>query len=184
MKTNEIEKFRLTADEAEYIKDLIIRNQYVIKSEVRMILRDKFEQIGEDCISEIYFLACKKISVLKKHEKPDAWIALASRKVAQNMARKHNTLLKNSTNVEITDIVVKDDVFEDALYNIWMENGAIDMLLNTLTPHEHEIYSLIYKKRLSSKEVAKIMGVSDSTVRNIVATIKRKIKTAIKTKLF
>ena len=184
MKTNEKEVFRLTSDEAEYIRDLIIRNEYIIRAEVRLVLRDKFEQIGDDCISEIYFLACKKIAVLKKHAKPDAWITLASKKVAQNMARKHDTFLKNSTDDEITDASVEDNIFEDALYNIWMEDGSIDKLLNTLTPHEREIYDLIYKKRLSSKEVAILMGTSDSTIRNTVAKIKQKIKNAIETILF
>lgn len=184
MKTNEKEHFRLTADEAEYIKDLIIRNEYIIRAEVRSILREKFSQIGEDCIGEIYLLACKKIEVLKKHENPDAWITLVSKKVAQNMARKHNTILNRAADEEIMDIETKDDVFEDALYNIWLEDGSIDKLLNTLTPHEREIYNLIYKKRLPSKEVAKLMGRSDSTIRNTVAAIRRKIKSGIKTKLF
>ena len=65
-----------------------------------------------------------------------------------------------------------------------MEDGSIDKLLNTLTPHEREIYDLIYKKRLSSKEVAILMGTSDSTIRNTVAKIKQKIKNAIETILF
>ncbi len=184
MKTNEKEVFRLTTDEAEYIRDLIIRNEYIIRAEVRLVLRDKFEQIGEDCIGEIYLLACQKITVLKKHEKPDAWITLAAKRVAQNMVRKHNTLLKRSTDEEIIDVGTEDNVYEDALYNIWMEDGSIDKLLNTLTPHEREIYNLIYKERLPSKEAAKIMGVSDSTIRNTVAMIKRKIKNAVDTKLF
>lgn len=184
MKNNEKEVFRLTSDEAEYIRDLIIRNEYIIRAEVRLVLRDKFEQIGEDCISEIYLLACRKIVLLKKHEKPGAWITVAARKVAQNMARKHNTLLKNSTDDEIVDVGTEDNVFEDALYNIWMEDGSINKLLNTLTPHERKIYDLIYKKRLPSKDVAKLMGTSDSTIRNTVVKIKRKIKNAIETKLF
>ena len=184
MRTSKKETFRLTADEAEYIRDLIIRNEYIIRAEVRSVLREMFDQIGADCISEIYLLACQKIAVLKKHAKPDAWITLASRKVAQNMARKHNTILKRSTDDEITDIGIEDNVFEDALYNIWIEDGSIEKLLNTLTPHEREIYNLIYKHRLPSKDVAKLKGVSDSTVRNTVVTIKRKIRNAIETKLF
>lgn len=184
MKTNEKEVFRLTSDEAEYIKDLIIKNEHIIRAKVRSILQDKYGQLGEDCISEIYLLACKKIAVLKKHGNPDGWIMVAASRIAQNMARKHNTLMKNSTDVEITDVSAAVHVFEDALYDIWMEEGSIDKLLNTLTPHEREIYDLIFKKRLSSKEAAILMGISDSTIRNTVAKIKRKIKNAIETELF
>lgn len=183
MNTNDKEEFHLTADEAKYIEDLIIRNEYIIRAEVRSILRENFRLIGEDCIGEIYFLACKKIAVLKKHENPDAWIAVASKKVAQNMGRKHNTLLKHTTSEELGDVGIENNVFEDALYNIWMENGSINKLLDTLTPHERDIYDLIFKMRLPTKEAAKLMGCSDSTIRNTVAAIKRKIKNAIETKL-
>ncbi len=184
MNTNEKEVFRLTADEAEYIEDLIMRNEYVIRAAVKLVLREKFEQVGEDCISEICVLACKKIAILKKHENPDAWIAVASRKVAQNVARKHTTITKKTRHDEITDKGSLSDVFEDAVYNIWMEDGAIDKLLNTLTPHEREIYDLIYKRRLTAKTAADSLGISASTVRNTVAIIKRKIKSAVETKLF
>ncbi len=184
MQNKEEVKLCLSPDEAEYIQDLIIRNQYIIRAEIRSVLKEKFEQIGEDCIGEIYLLACEKIDVLKKHKNPDGWIIIAARKVALNMGRKHNTILNKSTEAEIEDMPIDDNVFEDALYNIWLENGSIDKLLDVLTPHEREIYNLLYKRRLPSNKAAEIMKVSDSTIRNINRTIKKKIKNAIETKLF
>ncbi len=177
-------KLRLTAEEAEYIKDLIVRNEHIIRAQIKTVLKDKYKNIGEDCISELYLLACKKIDILKNHKSPKGWIIVASKNVALNMARKQNTILKNSTKEEIKDHKTEDDIFEEALYNIWIENGSIEKLLNTLTPYEREIYDMIYKQGIPQKHVAKIKGVSDSTIRNIVANIKKKIKTAIETKLF
>lgn len=184
MKVTESQKLRLTAEEAGYIEELILRNEYIIRAEVRSVLQDKFEQIGEDCISEIYLLACEKITVLKKHKNPDGWIVVAARNVAHNMARKHNTILNRTSEHILENIHIGEDVFDDALYNIWMRDGSIEKLINTLTPHEREIYELIYIKRLKPKEAAKLMCISDSTVRNIVAMIKKKIKNALETKLF
>ncbi len=184
MKTSEKESFHLTPEEADYIEDLIIRNEYMIRAAVKSVLQEKYEYLGEDCISEIYYLACKKIKKLKKHEKPDAWIIVASRKVALNEARKYNTYINHTTDEKVINIPAIDTVFEDALYNIWLEEGVIDKLLNLLTPHERKIYELLYKKRLPPKEVAKIIGVSESTIRNINSTIKKKIKKAINTENF
>ena len=152
LKVNQNKKFHLTTEESGYIEELIIRNEFIIRAEVRSVLQEKFEQIGEDCISELYLLACEKIEVLKQHENPDGWIIVASRNIAHNMARKHNTLLNRTRDEEITNISLEDDVFEDAVYSIWMTNGAIEKLLDTLTPHERKVYELIYIKHLKSKK--------------------------------
>lgn len=184
MKTNDKEKLCLTSDEAEYIKNLVLRNKYVIQAVAKSVLQEKYEYMVEDCVSEVYCLACTKAKKLIKHEKPDAWIVVATRKVALNMARKQETRLRRTADKEVDTVSVPDTVFENALYNIWLEKGVIEEILSTLTPHEREIYELLYKKRLTSKQTAEIMGVSDSTIRNINSTIREKIKNAIKTKLF
>lgn len=184
MDTNEKKTVCLTSEEAEYINELLERNEYIIRAQIRTVLKEKFNQIGEDCISELYLLACEKVSVLKTHKNPDAWLVIASKNVANNMARKHTALLQNITDEEITNVKIETDVFEDALYNIWIQEGSIERLLSLLTPREREIYDLLYKERQTAKQVSEKLGVSDSTVRNIALAIKKKIKNAIETKLF
>ncbi len=184
LNTIENGKLRLTADEAEFIKDLIIRNESVIRAVVRSELHEDFDLLGEDCVAEIYLLACKKVAVLKNHENPEGWLSVASRRVAQNVKRKNATISEHYIDTEVTDIAGKNDIFEEALYNVWIENGSIDKLLGVLTPREREIYELVYKKRIKSNEAANILGVSDSTVRNTAASIRRKIKDAAKDMLY
>ena len=96
------------------------------------------------------------------------------------MARKLFIKTKNALNNEISDIPHEETGYEEVIYKIWLENNSIKKLLDTLTAHEREIYELIYKEKLTSKQVAIRLGISDSTVRNLNANIKAKIKKAIK----
>ena len=58
----------------------------------------------------------------------------------ENIAKSYQTDLE----CVLIDIPVADNVFEDALYNIWLDEGVIDKLLDKLTPHEREVYNYLY----------------------------------------
>ena len=174
----------LTSEECDFIEQLIIRNQAVLRSVIRLALGESFHLMGEDCLSELFLLMCEKIHILKNHENPDGWAIVAAKNIAQNAIRKHNTISNHTAAKEIEDIPVEDNVFQNALYNIWLEEGVIEKLLDKLTPHEREIYDYLYRKRLTSKKVAEIMGISHSTVRNIAAKIKKKIHNELDEKIF
>lgn len=169
----------LTSEECNYIEKLIIKNQSIVRAVIRTTLGERFELLCDDCISELYLLMCERINKLKNHENPDGWIVVAAKNIAINAMRKHNTQLKHTITEEIIDIPVEDNVFESALYNIWLKDGVIEKLLDKLTPHEREIYNYLYQKRLPPKKVAEIMGLSHSTIRNINAKIKKKIQNGL-----
>ena len=173
----------LTSEECDYIEKLIIKNESILRSVIRSALGERFDQLGEECMSDLYLLMCEKINKLKNHENPDGWIVVAAKNIALNAIRKHNTQLKHTSAEERIDIPVEDNVFESALYNIWLKDGVIEKLLDKLTPHEREVYNYLYRKRLPSKKVAELMGVSHSTIRNINANIKRKIKREMNEKI-
>ena len=183
MTNTEKRKYILSTEDCEFIEKLILKNASVVRAVIYSVLGESFEQIGEECISDLYLLMCEKIDKLKNHENPDGWVVVAAKNIAQNAIRKHNTCLNHTTAEEIIDIPVADNVFEDALYNIWLDEGVIDKLLDKLTPHEREVYNYLYRKRLPSKKVAELMGVSYSTIRNINANIKRKIKREMNEKI-
>ena len=183
MNNAEKRSYVLTLEECDYIEKLIINNESILRSVIRSALGERFDQLGEECMSDLYLLLCEKIDKLKNHENPDGWVVVAAKNIAQNAMRKHNTCLNHTTAEEIIDIPVADNVFEDALYNIWLDEGVIDKLLDKLTPHEREVYNYLYRKRLPSKKVAELMGVSHSTIRNINANIKRKIKREMNEKI-
>ena len=170
----------LIPEECNFIETLILKNESIVRSVLKSALCEKFDQLGEECIGDLYLLMCEKIDKLKQHENPDAWMIVAVKNIAFNAIRKYNLRLKHTSNEELTDIPVPDNVFERALYDIWLQDGFIDKLLDKLTPHERQIYNYLYRKRLPTKKVAEMLGVSESTIRNINATIKKKIKNGIK----
>lgn len=105
----------LTSEECDYIEKLIIKNESILRAVIRSALGERFDQIGEDCISDLYLLTCEKIDYLKNHKNPDGWIVVAAKNIALNAIRKHNTQLKHTRAEEIIDIPVEDNVFESAL---------------------------------------------------------------------
>lgn len=177
-------KQKLTPEESEFLHDLLTKNKKNIRRAVFVVLKDNFKLYGEDCISEVSLLAIKSVKVLKKHKNPSGWLVVASKKVAANYIRKEYTRLKN-TGIEIIYDIPTDAnaIYEDALYDIWMENGTIEMLIQELTPREKEVYSLLYQEGLTSKQAGERLGISASTVRNIAVGIKDKIYYAVKKKL-
>ena len=166
----------LDSKDCEFIENLLIKNQTILRSVIRSALGEKYDQIGDECISDLYLLMCIKINELRSHESPDGWLVVAARHVANNAARKYNVQLKRTASNEPTDIPSDDDVFESMLYNLYLKAGLIEKLLNSLTPNELKVYNYLYVDCLSCKQVAEIMGVKDSTIRNINANIKKKIQ--------
>ncbi len=184
MNNAEKRTYALTSEECKFVENLIANNEYIVRSVLRSALGEKFDQLGAECISDLYILLCEKIRFLKQHENPDGWMVVAAKNIALNAIRKHNTLINHAIAAEITDIRVEDNVFENALYSIWLNDGVIDKLLDKLTPHEREIYDYLYRERLTSKQVAEIMKTSDSTIRNINARIRKKIQKELNEKYF
>lgn len=184
MNNAEKREYVLTSEECDYIEKLIAKNEAVVRNTIRMALGEEFERLGEDCISELYLLMCEKIDTLKEHRYPDGWIVIAAKKIAYGILRKDRVRSGFISAERTRNIRAGDDVFENALYNIWMEDGVIDKLLASLTPHELEIYDYLYHKRLTAKKTAEILGLSASTVRNIDASIRRKIQKGINEDVF
>lgn len=184
MKTSEKEKICLTAEETAYIRELIIENEYIIRAQIKEKLKGKFAYLGEECIGDLYLLACQKAHVLINHPNPVGWLIIAARNIVKNAERKYKTVVDKTIDKELTDIPSGDQVIEDALYNIWMQEGSIERLLALLSPREREIYEMLYKEKRTSIQTANILGISDSTVRNIALTIKKKIKDGIEKELF
>lgn len=181
---NKKDKEKLTPEQAEFLDDLLSKNRNNIKRAVSAVLKDNFKLHGDDCISEVSLLAIKKVKKLQKHNNPNGWLMVASKKTAANYIRKEYTRLKNTGREIVCDIPTDSNaVYEDALYNIWMEDGTIEKLLNELTPREKEVYELLYKQDMTSKQAGERLGISASTVRSIDADIKDKIKYAVKKKI-
>lgn len=163
----------LTEKQRAFLDGLIRENKHYISNTVLNTLGKPFSFLYEDCISELYLLACLKIDVAETHPNPAAWIIVCARLTAHTVIQKRKREMAEVTLDE--DIPDNGDVFDEALYNIWIENGTALKIINELTPREREVYNLVYIKGKKPEEAAKLLGISHSTVRNIRKQLKEKI---------
>lgn len=177
-------KIVITAEDELFINDLITNNVYIIKSQMRRVFGRHYDRFAEDCISEIYLLLCEKVAAVKNHENPVGWLSMTSKYVARNLMRREMLRGGCPAPENHAETPTAVDVFEEAVYNIWVEQNAVDKILDVLPPRELEIYGLLYKEKLKPKEVAEQLGISVNTVWVINSSIRNKVEKAIKEKLF
>lgn len=177
-------KIVLTAEDALFIEQLIEQNLKYIKNIIYNTLGANNRYLAEDTINEFFMLMCEKAEILKTHVCPKAWILVAAKHTAQGMINKHK---KDSLSVSFDEVsyeLGETDVFEDAVYEIWLENKVPEKLIAKLTKREREIYQKIYIENKKPKETAKELNISVNAVHNIHKNLRDKIKDDIKRKKF
>ena len=76
------------------------------------------------------------------------------------------------------------DIFEEAVYEIWLESKVPEKLIANLTKREREVYHKIYIENKKPKEAAKELELSINAVNNIHKNLRDKIKDDVKRKNF
>ena len=174
----------LTENDNCFIEKLIKENLSSIKNTIYNTLGQEYKHLAEDTVSELYLLMCEKIDVLKSHECPRAWLIVASKRVSQGMINKQKREMPTVSPEDISRHIGKSDIFEDAVYDIWLENKVPEKLISRLTQREREIYHKIYIENKKPKDIAKELNITGSTIRNIHKNLRDKIKDGIKEKNF
>ncbi len=178
------DRFVLTADEADYIAQTVLRNEKIIKTVIYNVLKPNYISLVEDCISETALLCCRKIKELKKTDNPDRWIIAASKNIALNMLHKQQNYIEYH---ELTDTeidVASDDLFEEVHYNILLKEFNSGKFFEILTPREKELYDLLFVENMKPKIISERLNISVNTVWCIKKSIVDKIKKAIYEKNF
>jgi len=175
---------QLTQEDADYVESLLIANEKLITVTMYNMLGENYNYLLEEAVSDLFVLTCEKVEILKKHQSPQAWLVVSAKYIALNLIKKHK---KEQGFIPLDNGYDKVDgtsVFEDAVYNIWLENKVPQKLIQTLAPREREIYELLYIQNKKPKDIAKELGISVSAVNNAHKCIRDKIKKAIKEQKF
>ncbi len=172
---------KLSAEDKAYLRTLIMENEKYIKHAVTNTLGPLFEYLADDAVGELYLLACQKVDVIKTCDSPRAWLIVAARYVAKGLIKKQK---KDLNSVELTEALNSDDenVFEEAVYRIWLENKIPEKLIDSLTQREREVYIKLHIENKTPKEAAAELGVTVNLVHNVNKNLKDKIKAEIKKK--
>ncbi len=114
--------------------------------------------LAEDCISECVLIAFEKIGTLKKASAFKSWLF----KILYNCCNKALTeKIRSRETVEISQVRELSAYEEDLSEKLSLKNA-----LMSLTDEERTIILLRYSAGYTSKEIGKLLGLKDSTVRS------------------
>lgn len=114
--------------------------------------------LAEDCISECVLIAFEKIGTLKKASAFKSWLF----KILYNCCNKALTeKIRSRETVELSEVREISACEEDLSESLSLKNA-----LSKLTEEERTIIVLRYSAGYTSKEIGKMLGMKDSTVRS------------------
>lgn len=175
----------LKPEDSEFLSRLLKENEKVINNVINNTLGKLYRYLAEETISELCLLACEKIDSVKAHTEPRLWLIIAAKNLARGMMRKHSKdLLNVSLDLLEEEPASTDNVFEDAVYAIWLEGKVPEKLIASLTKREREVYHKLYIEEKTLDETAEELGVTKNLVNAVHKNIRDKIKYAVKRKKF
>ena len=125
-------------------------------------------QLAEELVQETFLTACKKADIVCSHEKPLAWLYQTLQYLTMKETSKacHS---REQSSEELQDIAASDD--PPAFHEI---------LPRTLTTEERRILILRFEHRLSHREIAEALGISEVACRKQVSRALQKCRISIK----
>lgn len=123
---------------------------------------------AEDCVSEAVCLAYENLPQLRKNEAFKSWMF----RILHNCCKKAQRIKYfQNGNVELSSVAELSEPIKDINEKLSLENA-----LKRLSDEEKEIIILYYASGYNSKEIGKILGLKDSTVRSKISRATAKIR--------
>lgn len=175
---------KLSPEDSKFLQALIEANEKVINITIYNALGEQYTYLAEDAVAQLYLLACEKIDVLRAHECPKAWLIVAAKLTAKSIIKKHITELSHVFTADPPELSADDNVFEEAVYSIWLQNKVPEKLIAMLTKREKEVYNKLYIENKTAKQAAAELGTTVNLINNVHKNLRGKIKNAINQKNF
>ena len=125
-------------------------------------------QLAEELVQETFLTACKKADIVCSHEKPLAWLYQALQYLTMKETNKACHRREQSSE-DLQDLGAADD--PPAFHEILPRN---------LTTEERRILILRFEHRLSHREIAEALGISEAACRKQVSRALQKCRISIK----
>lgn len=135
--------------------------------------------LAEECVQETFESALKKIHALLKHDSPEGWLMSACKKNVLSMRRKIMRRMRITETSFPEDTPFAASRSHDSVEEWIMKydlSTAQQQLVDVLTEQERSVYQLFYANRLSLKETAKRLNLSEAAVRGATQRIRAKAK--------
>ncbi len=159
-----------------------IYNMYCSKLHGFVMMYLKQEEDAEEIVQEVFIKiweSREKIDVYASFESflftiaYNATMSLLRKRVSEAKSREY---LKSVQQINKAEQVIDELQFKELSHKI-------ETLLDQLTPRQKEIYLLSREEELTHKEIAKKLGISESTVNNHLVSTLKYLKSHIDTTL-
>ena len=135
----------------------------------------EFSEHAEDCVQDAFVILQRKLNEGETIEQPRAFLYRTADNFVKRTAEhyiKERTRTVDLSQVESVSVApeISDDFDYDRLAQI---------LLETLTQQEQELYILKYVRRKSLKEIAEMLDIQPTAVAKRVSRLRQRIKDLI-----
>lgn len=174
---------RLSKNQADFVRELVIRNDKLVRTLLKSTLGDLYGRLGDECIGELHLLACSKAAELMTHPNPDGWLIKSCKLKALEQLRK--SAAENALPLsQASELAAPADNGDEYKVAVILERLAAREGDALLSPRERQVYRLLYTEDKSTAEAAKLLGVSEKTVLNTRLNMIKKVKRFITENLF
>ncbi len=180
-KRKDIER-KLSPEENRFLEQFLSKEKSFLMRLIKKNLGDAYDDLKDDCLSDIYWLLMRRADEIMTYRYPELWLATAVKFVSYNLVRARNKTHGYIKDIDIHRVSFSQDIFELAMYNIWCDEDIYNLLKKELTKRELQLFELMFEQGKTNKEISKILGIEEVTIRNIKKHIKDKYRDALKNK--
>lgn len=167
---------RAKAGEREAFDQIMIRYQRKVVSTAWRVLGN--EEDARDAAQEAFLRVYKYLDRFRADEDFAAWlyriVINACRDIARKRARRDHFISLDQEVEQMEKLAASDDVERSAIRS--QEQALVAHALDTLTKKEREALVLRDLEGLTTEEVARLMGSTQTTVRSHVSSARAKIR--------
>ncbi len=168
-------------DDQEAISQLYEMTYSHVYHTIKSMVQDEDEVL--DIVQDSFVKAFASLDQLDKPENFCAWMKrIATNKAKDYFKKKRPILFSEMANENDEDVDFQDDRIEnlpEAVLDQQETTRLIDEILHTLSDEQRLVIGMHYYEQMSVKEIAKVLGCSENTVKSRLNYGRKKVETKV-----
>lgn len=136
----------------------------------------------EDCLQDLFVVAYENYESFNASQNKIGWLFISLRNILSNnlkASKKRRIAFSKYINKPNRTESFEDDILFGILTKHLSEDTLIKEIFSHFSSSEIELYNLRYKEKLSTKDIAKKLGIPHGTVRRRLFDLNRKVRKII-----
>lgn len=166
--------------------ELCLRNTGMLRQRIFQIVRH--QEDAEDVLQETFLKAYQHLQTFRGSCKFSTWLVAIGTNMSLMLLRRRKTLRTNSCDLITEDGETLVMEFRDPALNpeqrymMSQTSQKLTHAINRLSPRLRRPLELFYKEELRLKDIANVMGSSESTTKSRLLRARRKLRRSLKQK--